>query len=101
MHSGNVSRNQRESEKPGRISGTVSAEGSLARTQRSIASINGLSSGEALPIVRSVNSISSRSAASPSTCAIRRRGQLERGLGGGDPLQHRPELEQRVVAGLG
>jgi len=58
MHSGNASRNQRESEKPGRISGTVSAPGSAAFTQRSIASINGLDTGDALPVTFSVNSIS-------------------------------------------
>ena len=56
--SGNASRNQRESEKPGRITGTVSAPGSLARTHRSIASLSSLDTGDWLPATCSVNSIS-------------------------------------------
>jgi len=44
----------------------------LAWTQLSIAVIKELSTGEALPITCSVNSIRSWSDSSPSTCAIRR-----------------------------
>jgi hypothetical protein len=62
-----------ESENAGRISGTVDAPGSAASIQRVIASISSERTGEALPGVRSKNSISSPPVSSPRTSAIRRR----------------------------
>src|SRR6201999_2675243 len=80
--SGNASRNQRESEKPGRITGTVSAPGSLARTHRSIASLSSLDTGDWLPATCSVNSISKLPTSSPSTSAIRLRAASSPSPGG-------------------
>jgi hypothetical protein len=62
-----------ESENAGKISGTVEAPGSAASIQPVIASISSERTGDALPGVRSKNSISSPPVSSPSTSAIRRR----------------------------
>ena len=78
MHSGNASRNQRESENPGRMTGTLSAPGSVALIQRSMVFISGESTGELLPIVRSVKVISNVPFSGPSTCSMRLRAMSDR-----------------------
>jgi hypothetical protein len=62
-----------QSEKAGRISGTVEASGSTSDTHRVIASISSDCTGDSLPTVRSKNSMSSPPVSSPRTSAMRRR----------------------------
>jgi hypothetical protein len=62
-----------QSEKAGRISGTVEASGSTLEIHRVIASISSDCTGDSLPTVRSKNSICSPPVSSPSTSAMRRR----------------------------
>src|SRR5438105_1279784 len=52
---GNASRNQRESVKPGSMTGTIAASATSARTNSSIRSISGDSIGDVLPTTLSVN----------------------------------------------